>query len=148
MLFYWTFYLSKKLEKYIFLSSMQISILKWFLKFSFDHRNKFHLNIYSNRKQPFLIAIIFHNITVLTGQINTALVKIRHFKKNVFKTTKCPKLLNWVHTLNAPSHTSQVISPSTGWPQQQRHSLQNSQERRRCKAELNRQPSSCPSYSA
>ncbi len=30
------------------------------------HRNKLHLKIYSNRKQLFKIAILFHNVTVFT----------------------------------------------------------------------------------
>ncbi len=34
-------------------------------KFSFDHRNKLHFKIYSNRKLYFWIIEIFHNITVL-----------------------------------------------------------------------------------
>jgi len=55
----------------------QISILELFLKDHVTlktgvmmlkiqlchHRNKLHFKIYSNRKQLFLIVIIFHNIT-------------------------------------------------------------------------------------
>ncbi len=43
------------------------------------HRNKLHLNIYSQRKQLFYIIIIFHNFYCIFDQINTAFVSRRYF---------------------------------------------------------------------
>ncbi len=54
--------------------------LKTLWKFSFDHRNKFDLKIYSNRKPLFKLVIIFQHFSVLTiffNQINAALVSRR-----------------------------------------------------------------------
>ncbi len=41
------------------------------------HRNTLFFKVYLNRKTILKIAIIFHNITVVFDQINTALMSIR-----------------------------------------------------------------------
>ncbi len=128
MLFFWTFYSSKKPEKFniiiiIVFLQQQIRILEWFLKDHvtgvtmlkiqlWNHRNKLHFKIYSNRK----LILNSTNISKLYcfcctfEQINAVLVSRRDFFKK-HKKSYCSKLLTGsVHSPCFHCHVTYDIS--------------------------------------